>query len=124
MARRDMKPRELETKNEMKDHLLTFCSDPIAGSGLQLSILQRSLLHIISSAIQASGTGTNSRTFYQNHRLITQISMTHQGVSHYNCKLIQNIQCSSQRTPLGSRVRHPLNLPALLTPGVSILTTI
>ncbi|CAD8199941.1 unnamed protein product [Paramecium octaurelia] len=34
MARRDMKLRELETKNETKDHLLIFCSDPIAGSGL------------------------------------------------------------------------------------------
>ncbi|CAD8192692.1 unnamed protein product [Paramecium octaurelia] len=124
MARRDMKPRDVETKNETKDHLLIFCSDPIAGSGLQLSSLQRSLLYIISSAIYASGTNTNSRTFYQNHRLITQISMTHQGVSHYNYKLIQNIQCSSQRTPLGSRVRHPLNHPALLTPGVSIQTTI
>ncbi|CAD8186355.1 unnamed protein product [Paramecium octaurelia] len=112
-----MKSRELETKNETKDHLLIFCSDPIAGLGLQLSSLQRSLLYIISSAIYASKTNTNSRTFYQNHRLITQIQMTHQGVSHYNYKLIQNIQCSSQRTPVGSRVRHPLNHPALLTPG-------
>ncbi|CAD8215251.1 unnamed protein product [Paramecium octaurelia] len=124
MARRDMKPRELETMNEKKDDLLIFCSDPIADSGLQLSSLQRSLLYIISSAIYASGTNTNSRTIYQNHRLITQISMTHQGVSLYNYKLIKNIQCSSQRTPLGSRVRHPLNHPALLTPGVLIQTTI